>query len=71
MVAGVVSAKAAFCGLTEDDIRALCRRGFRDALVLVRYGLGRRVVPACQVDDLVAEVQAAGDYVRDVSAVAS
>lgn len=70
IVAGVVSAEAAFCGLSEDDVAALVRRGFADAMLLVRSGDGRVVTRADQVARVVGHIERRGSYVRDVTAVA-
>jgi hypothetical protein len=73
VLAGIVSAEAAFCGLSEHDISTLVRRGWGDASVLVRWRgetEGRAVVRADHVAALARSIEARGGYVRDVLAVA-
>jgi hypothetical protein len=68
--AGVVTAEAAFCGLTDKDVERLVAAGHGNALVLIRAGRSRSVVTADIVAKMVAIVEGAGDYVRDVTGVA-
>lgn len=54
--------------LTESDVKLLAECGeSRLWLLLVRCGMGRAMVAAQDVAWLIRSVEAAGDYVRDVS----
>jgi hypothetical protein len=66
---------------TMEDVKALARmeRGFLSpecvkiiatlepqCKLLIRFGAGRDLVPACKVDETIAAWEKEGDYVRDV-----
>ena len=61
-------AKARYGFVTDVDVSAMANHGqYRLISLLVRCGGKRFVAPAANVTEMIAAVEMAGDYVRDVS----